>query len=151
MTACALLEYEDCIEYRFASNQLSDGQLQEVTQFITEVLKTLQKARPTRLDLIRSQLLQQVVMFCRKKIQAYITALVKQISDCVESQDCNRSVLYELEMVQSLSIEADDRNLDQDSCEPRLIQGNLAYKTPSLTPNLLINQRNEQSSNVAKR
>lgn len=117
VTACAMLEYQDHIEYRFASNSLNPRQSQETTDFIIEVLGTLQKACPGRLNLTRSNLLKQVVRFCRKKLQAYIAALVKQVTHCLDSHDCSGSVLYELETLQSLSIDANDRAADENSCE----------------------------------
>lgn len=118
VTACVLLQYpgSDYIEYRFASNQRNASEIRKTEQFLVKVLEIVQTVRRGSWDSARSDLLKMVVGFCRPRIRAHIKAVVKHSRACIATHELTGSILYELEVLQSLSMKVDDRQMDDDFC-----------------------------------
>ena len=84
VTAFAVLDLQDRIQYRFASNRRNSKQLLKAREFVIDLLKTLQDATVADAG-VGIRLLSKVLGFCRVKVQNYLRGLIKASNTCMET------------------------------------------------------------------
>ncbi|KAM7203129.1 hypothetical protein V8F20_004071 [Naviculisporaceae sp. PSN 640] len=83
ITAFAVLQ-PGTIQYRFASNNRTQKELDLVKRYITDVLGFLGQTPDDKLDSIRDDLLRKILLFTRPRIEHHITQLLKELDFCIE-------------------------------------------------------------------
>lgn len=142
VTAAVALQYPDRVQYRFASNQRSENELQRVRLFVIDILDTLQGLTEESMKPIKAKILQKVVAFNRPRLQVYVKAVATKSEICLQTTGLASDVDEKLEGLQSLSMLANDAELDEDTCKiPSDIQSR-RYRCKQLTPT-------RQSSRIA--
>lgn len=86
ITAFAVLQ-PGPIQYRFASNNRSNAELETVKSYITDVLGTLGRASDDQLEAVREEIVSKVVTFNKPRIEHHATELLKELEFCIEVCD----------------------------------------------------------------
>ncbi len=78
------------VEYWFASNQRTADELEDVKEYMSDLLRTVGEIPDDKLNTatrnsdIFSQILQKVVVFNRKRIEIYVRQLADELEYCVD-------------------------------------------------------------------
>lgn len=119
VTAAVALQYPDRVQYRFASNQRTETELERVRLFVDDILQTLQDLTEKSSLSIKIRVLQKVIAFNRPRLQVYVKAVASQSERCLKTAGLAPDVVEKLEALQSLSKLANDKELDEDTCKTR--------------------------------
>ncbi|ROW03746.1 hypothetical protein VMCG_05375 [Cytospora schulzeri] len=117
VTAAVALQYSDCVEYRFASNQRDEDELQNLKAFIEGILNSLKTLTAENSAMVRVRLLQRIVIFNRPRLQIYVREIRTQSQKCLESpaDAITPQTKERLENLRDLSLKADDRDVDDNA------------------------------------
>ncbi len=88
------------IEYRFASNQRDDNELDAVKKYLTDILSILSRVRddevssPKSRRLILSRILQRVLAFNRPRVKGYMESLLSndRLEFCITSASGDETI-----------------------------------------------------------
>ena len=87
VTAFAILQHPDKVEYIFASNRRTQVELETTTGYICAVLKSLRDSSNYEDDEQRerylSSLLRNVLIFSRERIRCYLNGLTNALRTCI--------------------------------------------------------------------
>ena len=83
VTALAVLEYPDRIQYRFTSNQRDRDELDCTQAFIETILSTLGNAEAENFQALTSSILRVSFSFTRPRVKVYMNALKKEVASCM--------------------------------------------------------------------
>ena len=83
VTALAVLQYPDHIQYRFTSNQREQEELDYTQAFITSVLFALGRAEGCDVQDLTSSILRKSLSFTRPRVEIYVNALKKEVTSCI--------------------------------------------------------------------
>lgn len=119
VTAAAVLQYPDCVEYRFASNERNEKDLENMKSFIEDILNSLQPLTEARNGEVRAIILRKIVAFNRPRLQAYVRAIQTHSQDCLElpADSVTTQVRETLKNLRDLSLKATDKEVNQAACE----------------------------------
>lgn len=118
VTAAVVLQFPDRVQYRFASNQRTKTELEQVRGFVVDILRTLQSLTEESSKSITMSVLQQVVAFNRLRLQHYVKVVATESSRCLEARDLAAEVVGQLKALQELSMSANNNGLDENICKP---------------------------------
>jgi len=83
VTALAVLQYPDHIQYRFTSNQREQEELDYTQAFITSVLFALGRAEGCDVQDLTSSILRKSLSFTRPRVQIYMNSLKREVTSCI--------------------------------------------------------------------
>lgn len=132
VTAVAVLSLPDRVQYRFASNQRSESELEQMKEFVTDVLKTLQDWTEETSRLVKARVLRKVVAFTRPRLEGYVKAVALHSEKCLETRGLAPSIVEKLQELHTISRSANDQELEEDTCKPSF--QNLRKYIPSRPP-----------------
>lgn len=120
VTAVVALSLPDRVQYRFASNQRSEGELEQMKAYVTDILHTLRDWTEEESLLVKAKLLQKVVLFTRPRLEGYIRAVAKYSIECLGAAGIDLKVTQKLEELYQISSRADDPGLTENACKSHL-------------------------------
>lgn len=85
MTAFAVLQFPDHIEYLFTSNQRSDKEFGVVKAFIEELLRTLSETAELEPASRITRILQMILPSNKPRIGPYVKVLKENMASCITS------------------------------------------------------------------
>jgi hypothetical protein len=85
VTALAVLQYPDHIQYRFTSNNREPGELNRTQKFITTILNALDRAEKRNAQGITSNILRTSLCFTRPRVEGYVKALKDEVARCISA------------------------------------------------------------------
>jgi hypothetical protein len=85
VTALAVLQYPDHIQYRFTSNNRETGELDHTQNFITTILNALGRAEKHNVQGITSNILRTSLCFTRPRVEAYVKTLKNEVTRCISA------------------------------------------------------------------
>ncbi|KAJ4397232.1 hypothetical protein N0V93_001456 [Gnomoniopsis smithogilvyi] len=115
VTAVAALSYPDGVQYRFASNQRSKGDLDQMEIFVTEILQTLQDWTEETSLLVKTRVLRKVIAFTRPRLRGYVKAVATFSDECLRAGDLVPEVAQALKMLQEISSDANGPDLEEEA------------------------------------
>lgn len=95
VTAFAVLDFPDCIQYRFGSNRRAVDELCQARHFIAWVLGTLRDARKHQPQKLQSLLLRESLTFNKTRVKVYLNSLRKHSITC--ARECRADPSSECE------------------------------------------------------
>lgn len=120
VSALAVLQFPDRVQYRFASNQRTKDELRLVKSFMTDILTTLKMSDPgsaRTAQAANTAILKKIVAFNRPRLQMYVRALHTHSETCLGSLKPTDTVGDGLRDLKDLSFKADNRELGPDACK----------------------------------
>lgn len=120
VTAVVALSYPDRVQYRFASNQRSEQDLEQMKKFVIDILETLREWTEEQSLLVKMRVLRKVVAFTRPRLRGYVEAVASYSVVCLKSEDLAPGVVQKLEALQQISSAANGPDLDENACESEL-------------------------------
>lgn len=93
VAALTVLQFPDCVQYRFAFNQQKQRELDAASLFVTEILKTICRENGKASQEMTSFILQRALIFNRRRVEGYLTTLNGQVDQCIDA--CERENNYE--------------------------------------------------------
>jgi hypothetical protein len=85
VTALAVLQYPDHIQYRFTSNNRETRELDDTQKFITTILNALGKAEKRNVQGIASNILRTSLCFTRPRVEAYVKTMKNEVTRCISA------------------------------------------------------------------
>jgi hypothetical protein len=85
ITALAVLQYYDCVHYRFTSNNREDWELDHTKNFIKTILNALGAAEKHSVQSLTSNILRTSLCFTRPRVKGYAKALNKEVTSCISA------------------------------------------------------------------
>lgn len=119
VTAAVALRYNDHVQYRFASNDRNERELEKLKSFIEDILNSLSTWTVATNEKVRAIILRKIVAFNRLRLQAYVRAICTQSQECLKSPEnsVTNQTRQTLKNFQDLALQADDREADEAACE----------------------------------
>ncbi|ROW04141.1 hypothetical protein VSDG_00958 [Cytospora chrysosperma] len=115
VTAAVAIQYNDRVQYRFASNERSEKELEQLKNFVEDILNSLGAWTRATNDRVRASILRKIVSFNRLRLQAYVRAIYTQSQECLNSPEnsVTTQTRETLNKLQELALEADNRGVDE--------------------------------------
>ncbi|CAN8104257.1 unnamed protein product [Discula destructiva] len=110
VTAFAVLDLQDRIQYRFACNQIKRSKLEEVKAFVTDLLTTL-RDDDSRDDL-EQVLFEKALDHCRIRVCCYLTAFNTACLNCIATNPTDPKILDQLHQFRQAAPQGDFRGED---------------------------------------
>lgn len=127
VTAVVALSHPDRVQYRFASNQRSEEELEQLKSFVTDILQTLQHWTEEASQLVETQVLQKVTVFTRPRLGVYVKAVAISSEECLKTGGLSPGVNRKLHELHDISSGANQQDLDQDTCKCPCQQVQILY------------------------
>jgi hypothetical protein len=105
VTSLAVLQEPDHIEYRFTSNERTSEELDHAQNFIISILNALRRAGNHDVQTFISYILRKSVCFARPRVEAYLKALEKEITSCIDaigSENTNECEYHDLNVISAI-------------------------------------------------
>lgn len=116
VTSTTVLDLQDRIQYRFACNKRNKTQLTSASNFIKDLLGTLQDVTVPDAEL-RPRLLSKVLGFCRSKVRTYLRYLKKASRACMRTGPAEAILMDQLRGLEKATKHADFAALEVSACE----------------------------------
>lgn len=121
VTAVVALSYPDGVQYRFASNQRTQEELEHMKLYVTEVLHNLRDWTDDGTEeserLVNRRVLRRVIAFTRPRLEGYVKAVATFSAQCLETQGLALKVRQKLLRLFETSSEANGEDLNEETCE----------------------------------
>lgn len=121
VTAVVALSLPDRVQYRFASNQRSQEELDQMRMFVTEVLETLRDWTEESTLPVKARILGRVMAFTRPRLRKYINAVATFSAACLETQGLSPEVITKLRKLHETSSEADAVEKADDEADEEVL------------------------------
>lgn len=117
VTAVIAIQHPDRVQFRFASNQRGEAELRRLKSFATDILDTLRDWTEESSLSSQASVLRKIVAFNRPRLQPYVNRVAVQSVKCLGTTGLASVVVEKLEMLRDLSKKANDKEIDEVSCE----------------------------------
>lgn len=123
VTAAAALQHPDHLEYRFASNERKPKELENMKNFIEDILNSLKAWTPTTNGEVRAIILRKIVAFNRPRLLAYVRAIQTRSQECLglPADSITSQTREILQVLQDLSLKANEKEADQAACKSKAL------------------------------
>lgn len=118
VTAFAVLDRQDRLEYRFACNRMNKNRLTRMQNSVTDLLQTLRNTPPGGPGDVDLVLLEKVLVHCRTRIHSYLGYFKAACRDCVRTNPGDSRLVDQLNQFTKAASKADFKNMPDEECEP---------------------------------
>lgn len=122
VTAFAVLDFQDRVQYRFACNKLNKSRLAKTAAFVTDLLATLRggggdDGTSGDDDALSLVLLGKALGHCRTRVHSYLGYFKDACRACIETRPADSASVKQLREFIKVAKEADFKTKPDDECE----------------------------------
>lgn len=115
VTAFAVLDLQDRIQYRFACNKIKTNGLERAKTFVADLLTTLRDNESS--DGLEQLLFEKVLDHCRKRVCCYLRYFEDACHRCILTKPANARFLQQLTRFRDAAPDAEIKDEDMRTCE----------------------------------